>query len=160
MNEEWRVINGYNGKYQVSNTGRVRTNNFFNTGLQVELKQTNIRDFKAVVLNRKPNLVHRLVAEAFVPNLNGLPEVRHKDGNKSNNYADNLEWCAHHVNRIARPTRSVTAITADGKVEHYTSITKASNELCVSRQAISSALNGKLKTCCKRKWLYKGEEDV
>lgn len=160
MKEEWRDIKGYNGKYQVSNTGKVRTNNFFNKGLQVELNQINNREFKYVALNNKPNFVHRLVAEAFIPNPKGLPEVRHKDENKSNNCVDNLEWCTYHVSLIHRKginAKPVTAITADGKAEHYTSITEASAKMGVSKQAIAFALNGRSKTSCGRKWFYKGE---
>ena len=102
--ETWIDIKGYEHKYQVSNIGRVRALNYRRTGLT---KLINIRDNKGyaeVALwknsSRKLYMVHRLVAEAFIPNPNNLPQVNHKDENKKNNQVDNLEWCTQAYNNI------------------------------------------------------------
>ena len=100
--EEWRTIKGYEGLYEVSSYGMVRSldrydkNNHFRKGCI--LKQNNDgRGYMSVQLcldgKIKKYLVHRLVAQAFTPNPGGLPQVNHKDEDKSNNSVENLEWC-------------------------------------------------------------------
>lgn len=103
MEEEWRDIPGYEGKYQTSNTGKIRTlhrrvnQRDYELGI-CELKQSLTGlGYKKVALNvkgkRTTQLVHRLVAMAFIPNPECLPQVNHKDENKTNNDVSNLEWC-------------------------------------------------------------------
>ena len=98
MMEEWRAVPGYEGLYEVSNKGNVR-NVRRNTLLrlpknkygyiQVGLYKNGIRtEFK----------VHRLVAQAFIPNPDGLPQVNHKNEVKTDNNVDNLEWCTAKYN--------------------------------------------------------------
>lgn len=90
--EKWRTVNWGDGKYQVSDKGQMR-----NTKTGKILKQTFYKNYFQIVLQShgtcKCFRVHRLVAEAFVPNPNNLPCVNHKDENTKNNSADNLEWC-------------------------------------------------------------------
>ena len=106
MIEEWRTIEGYEGLYEVSNLGRVRSLDMYVKG-----RYGNYRLHKGKVLSPakdkngylKVNLcyngkdkiirVHRLVAGAFVSNPDNLPEVNHKDEDKTNNNVENLEWC-------------------------------------------------------------------
>ena len=95
MTEEiWRDIEGYEGHYQVSNFGRVKS---FKQKTPRILKPTHDKDgYLYVGLWRENKCqngrVHRLVAQAFIPNPEGKPVTNHKDGNPQNNHVDNLEW--------------------------------------------------------------------
>ena len=102
--EIWKNIVGYEGKYQISNLGRVKSlKDRYGYRERILKPSTNKRGYKKVVLvkvgeKRKTFLVHRLVAEAFIPNPNNYSEVNHKDENPSNNNVDNLEWCTRKYN--------------------------------------------------------------
>lgn len=88
--EKWLSIKDYEGLYEVSNLGRVRS--LISNGLI--LKQSKDKNgYHVVSLKRKSFRVHRLVAIAFIPNPNDLEQVNHKDEDKSNNTVHNLEWC-------------------------------------------------------------------
>ena len=93
MPEIWKDIDGYNGIYQVSNLGKVRKS----TSLKPIAICLNTTGYEQVNLSdgftRKKLLVHRLVAQAFIPNPNNLPQINHIDENKRNNIVSNLEWC-------------------------------------------------------------------
>lgn len=101
MKEIYKNIPGYNGKYQVSNLGNVRS--LYHSEPRI-LKQINRDKYghKNVELYkdgvRKKFLVHRLVAEAFIPNPDNLPCINHKDENPANNEVSNLEWCTNKYN--------------------------------------------------------------
>lgn len=100
-NEQWRDIDGYDGAYQVSDLGRVRSLKFGKT--RVMRTTTNLCGYLSVGLSKdgkqKLFLVHRLVAQAFVANDNILNnEVNHIDECKQNNRVSNLEWCDRRYN--------------------------------------------------------------
>lgn len=102
--EIWRHIEGADF-YDVSNEGRVRSRNYLGHGTtRILALAKDHKGYLRVRLyfgeNRRTCKVHRLVAEAFIPNPLGFPEVNHKDGNKDNNLVENLEWCSSRENTI------------------------------------------------------------
>lgn len=111
MKEIWKDVPNYEDLYQISNLGRIKTKNKLGKD---RLQRCYIKNsiicspnldssgYKQIVLskNKKRNThkIHRLVAQAFIPNPNNYPCINHKDENKLNNYVDNLEWCTHLYN--------------------------------------------------------------
>jgi len=103
MEEIWKDIEGYEGFYQVSNLGNVKSLNYAHRGYQKNLvpKCNNSGRLWVELIKygaRKPMLIHRLVAMAFIPNPCNLPQINHKDENPKNNAVDNLEWCTNKYN--------------------------------------------------------------
>lgn len=158
MIETWKDIDGYEGFYQVSNLGRVRSLDRFAKKWDGEkkvkgvlLKQAkNIKGYLFVQLFRggvgKMKTVHRLVADAFLPNPGGLPQINHKDEDKSNNYVDNLEWCdglynARYGTRNLRAgsssSKAVLIMNADGsEYGRYSSVGDAASAVGRSKASI------------------------
>lgn len=97
--EIWRDIDGYEGHYQISNYGNVKSIKSVPTMLKGDYQNNG---YKRVYLwkdGKKRNmLVHRLVALSFLPNPYGYSDINHIDENKANNHVDNLQWCSHIYN--------------------------------------------------------------
>lgn len=99
MKEVWKDIKGYEGLYQVSNLGNVKSLKFNKEKILIPLFDKNYLFIQLWKNGKyKRYKVHRLVAEAFIPNTNEYSCVNHKDENKQNNCVDNLEWCTNQYN--------------------------------------------------------------
>lgn len=178
MLEMWRDIKGFEGKYQVSNLGRVRNIKFIghprSTKQQRILKQKINRDGYPMVHLSDGNLdfhpaVHRLVALAFIDNPDSLPQVNHKDENKQNNCVDNLEWCTKLYNTRygtgqlrahEKKKKAILQLDKNTKeiVKEYASATDAAIEMFGTTQkkkAISCCARGERPTAYGYSWKYK-----
>lgn len=103
MQEVWKDIKGFEGLYQISNFGNVKSLNWGHRGYAMNLtpkKQNQGYLFVELIKNkrRKAFLIHRLVAIAFIQNPSNYPFVNHKDENQKNNFVENLEWCTESYN--------------------------------------------------------------
>ena len=150
MKEEWKPIKGFEGLYEVSNTGKIRSLHFGKTRILSPGK--DLQRYLHLVLCKdkvkKEFLVHRLVASAFIPNPNNKPEVNHIDGNKSNNNVDNLEWCTRECNMRHACHNGIMNVDAQKKsvilykrYGEYESSTEAAKALNVSQNWLSTAIH-------------------
>ena len=177
MEEIWKDIAGYEGKYQVSNLGRVRSldrmvrrkNGYILRCKGQLIEPTNHKSgyiYIGLTKDGKKNTLklHRIVATAFIPNPDNLPHVNHKDENPKNNRADNLEWCnaeynnsyGNHIERCKRH-RAVEQYTLDWKlVTTYPSIIEASKAVGISRALIGNVCSKRLhqKSAGGYRWRY------
>lgn len=94
--EIWKKVEGYSYGYEVSNLGNIRRK--YKNGEVRYLKQSLSDGYRVLRLGNKSVRVHRIVAQAFIPNPNGYPCINHKDFNRQNNDVDNLEWCTRQYN--------------------------------------------------------------
>ena len=146
-------IKGYEGIYKISEDGRVWSC-YYKKFLS---PFDNGHGYLYVVLNKDYNKVkariHRLVAEAYVPNPKNLPFVVHKDGNKLNNSADNLEWAEK---QLVLPNRTwsnapIQVLCVETKII-YPTVQEAAESVHISRQCIYNVLKGKQKTAGGFHW--------
>lgn len=179
MTELWKDINGYEGLYQVSNLGRVRSLNYQGHGLTRELvpKENNSGRLWFDLWKEgkgKAMLAHRLVAMAFIPNPDNLPQINHIDENPKNNAAWNLEWCTQAENiqkwlqnhpERRRKTYSrkyqrrshlrVRQLTKEGElIREWDNSSSVARGLGMSDWSISECCRGKRKTAHGYVWQY------
>lgn len=182
LEEVWKDVKGWEGIYKVSSKGRVksieRAKGEYGSGRAVHehimAHALNHKGYKTVHLSRegfnKRVAVHRLVAIAFIPNPDNLPQVNHIDGNKLNNSVDNLEWvtnldnmrhavkngltnmgpclnAAHtpEVHKKVSEKRKKRVLRSDGAI--FPSVNDAAKAIGVSHSAISMNIHGKTNRC-------------
>ena len=110
--EIWKQVKGFEGLYEVSNLGNVRSLNYHNWGITKNLTPTADKyGYLRVCLSKNDKqhngIVHRMVAQAFIDNPNDFPQINHINEDKSDNRVENLEWCdcLHNNNHGTRNTR-------------------------------------------------------
>lgn len=156
MNETWKSISGYEGLYEISNTGEVKSlisekllRPWMHKKGYLEVKLVKDRQHKTFK-------VHRLVAEAFIPNTENKEQVNHIDGNKQNNCVENLEWCDDFENRTHAHKNGlrkmeeiieIEMLSIDGDyIDKFQSISEASRKTGINIGNISRCCNGGCKT--------------
>ena len=165
---EWRTVKGFEGVYEVSNLGVVKSLGRYENGhtgkkysttyyrKEKTLKQCLRKGYPFVCLRKDGKTynksVHRLVAEAFIPNPSNLSEVNHKDENPLNNNVENLEWCDRKYNNnygsrneksASKHRKPINQFDLNGVfIKQFKSQTEASKELNIQQANINKCLNG------------------
>lgn len=165
--ERWRDIAGYEGRYRISDHGRV----FSLISRKLLFLNTNNCGYKCVYLyaagagNYKNIKVHRLVAAAFIPNPLNLPQVNHKNENKADNHYSNLEWCSANYNNNYG-TRNLRAAISNARpvvcVETnviYWGAGEAARRNGIHNH-ISECCNGARKTCGGYHWRWANDLEI
>lgn len=160
--EIWKDVKGYEGRYLVSNTGEIS-----NIDGQIIKQETTQKGYKRVRLYKDGDVtnckVHRLVAEAFIPNPYHLPQVNHINEDKTNNNASNLCWVDNRTNNRLVKNRNqspnpVTAYGMNGKrIADFVSVTAASRMTGIDRFGITASCEGTQKRAGGYIWRYATE---
>ena len=168
--ETWKEIAGYEGIYEVSDLGRVKSLGNNKSKKEKILKPlNNTRGYLQVMLckdgHTKRLLVHRLVAKAFIPNPNNLETINHKDEDKTNNFVSNLEWMSikDNTNYGTRNKRMAEALSK--KVQMFDKSTgellatfpstmEAGRKTGINQSHICSCCNGNRKSAGGFVWGY------
>lgn len=172
LEEIWKPIEGYEGLYEVSNLGRVRSLNYNHTG-KVKILSLRVNKYGYIQVGlynngkRKFYGVHRLVAQAFIPNQDNKTEVNHIDEDKTNNIVTNLEWCtaSYNINYGTRNIRVGNSLLLSNNgsarkvinldtMKIFDTMLEASVFYNIDKSDISKCCKNKIKTCGGYKWMY------
>ena len=160
MTEEMKDIKDYEGLYAITRDGRVfsyKSNKFLKPVLDKDCyHKVNLSKDKKMKTFR----IHRLVAQTFIPNPLGLPQVNHKDEDKSNNCVENLEWCDAKYNmnygtRIERMAKKLSKPVYCVELDRvFDGSRQAARELGLHNSSIISCCKGRYKTAGGYHWRY------
>ena len=170
MMEIWHDIEGYEGLYQISNKGNVKR--LYKTSEKILKPKLNTNGYLRVQLYKNRNLqnryIHRLVAEAFIPNSQNKPQVNHKDENKKNNCVENLEWMTSKENNnygthaersgLNRRKSILQYSKSEEFINEWPGICTVEEELGFSHASIIKCCLGKLKSAYGFIWRYKEKD--
>lgn len=169
-NRRWKDIKGYEGYYKISDDGLV-----FSVRKNKVLKTSKTHyGYEFIVLyahnTEKTHLIHRLVANEFIPNPNNYPCVNHKDEIRNNNKVENLEWCTHkynnnygtyrernsksHINHSSI-SKKVICLKNGVFLKEYPSMREAERQTGIKNQNISKCCNNRVKTAGGYEWKLK-----
>lgn len=178
MSEVWKTVS-INPLYEVSNLGRVRVlphdvsyKSRYGKIVTLHIRGMVLKPIKngryfCVCIDKKQKTIHRLVAMAFIPNPDNLPEVNHKDENRYNNRVENLEWCTPLYNtnygtgKARRGQKCWVAVIAtdkDGSEHRFSSIREAGEKTGVDRSNIGACCRGMQHTAGGYRWRYARDE--
>ena len=175
--EIWKPIEGYENLYEVSNLGRIKSlermkwngRGYQKIPERIIKPQKNSKGYLQLQLSKdgkaKGYLVHQLVATAFCENPHGFKEVNHIDEDKTNNNADNLEWCSRSYNcnygtrnqKLSKPVLGINKI--NGLILEFPSAMEASRQTGIDQGNITQCCKGKYKSMGGFYWYYADIEE-
>ena len=155
--ESWKEVNGYEGLYWVSTQGHVKNRHGRVLIPEIRNSYYSVDFFKDG--KRRKYRIHRLVAQAFIPNPDNLPQVNHKDEDKLNNCVDNLEWCDNTYNTHYSKHQDLSIYCFDLD-QYFRSASEAAVHTGACRTSIVKACRGQLTQAGGKLWCYAKDKEL